>query len=152
MDIIRVYFNGDDGKVKEFSFACSSWYHKPKIISAIAYALQISCNQEFLFATSTKYGCAQFPVSQSKSFPVHNLTFLFYKKGLPWLVAEFNDYADFKPFVKRQYFKFDHVLKCDFPDLCIDVLCPVRDGVSSPFDCSDADVYLDCIGFKSKDD
>lgn len=124
MDILRVYFNGDDGKAKEFEFAMPSWYHKPKIISAVAFQLQYYLNRKFLFATSTKYGCSQFPVIQSKAFPVHNLLFAYYKKGLPWLTPEFNDCASHVVFEPRKFFKFNDILKNEFPEYCIDKINP----------------------------
>lgn len=31
MDILTVFFNGDDGKCKSLESATSSWYHKPVI-------------------------------------------------------------------------------------------------------------------------
>lgn len=130
MDILRVYFEGDDGKCKSLEFATSSWYHKPKIISAIAYSLQYYCNLTFLFVTSTKYGCAQFSVKQSMSFPVHCLNFAYYKDKLPWVVPEFNDYAKSGDFSPSKYFQYDKVLKETWPDLFVDNIGPL---VKLPF-------------------
>lgn len=120
MDILKVFFNSDDGKLKSLEFATSSWYHKPEIISAIAYKLQYYCNISFLFVCSSKYGCKQFSVKQSKSFPVNSIDFSYYKDKLPWIFAEFNDFADTRPYSPRLFFKFTQVLKDEWPDLFID--------------------------------
>lgn len=122
MDILKVYFNDDDGKCRSLEFATSSWYHKPVIISAIAYKLQYYCNIRFLFACSSKYGYRQFPIEQSKNFPVHCLDFSYYKDKLPWIVAEFNDFADFNVYSPREFFNYIQILKDVWPDLFVDMI------------------------------
>ena len=125
MDILKVFFNGEDGKCKSLEFATSSWYHKPQIISAIAYQLQFYCNISFMFVCSSKYGCSQFPIKQSKSFPVHCLDFSYYKDKLPWVVPEFNDFADTKIYSPKEFFKYIEVLKNTWPDLFIDKISSI---------------------------
>lgn len=119
MDILEVYFIGEDGKCKSLQFATSSWYHKPEIISSIAFKLQHYCNIRFLFATSSKYGCRQFPVRQFRSFPVYCLDFVDYKTELPWIVPEFNDFASVE-FNPTDLIKNLKILKDTWPSLFVD--------------------------------
>ena len=93
MDIITVFLS-DRSTV---TVATSSWYHKPKILSAIAFQLEYFLRSKILFVASSKYGCRQFLPYQSISFPVNGFDKCDYKEGLPWLTPEFNDCAKDKP-------------------------------------------------------